>query len=172
MFDLRAVRLTPGEKHRAELAVAIASFTVGGEAYTVSPDPAAVAFAVTRLRDAFVFDEAFAVEVSGPCHRCLGAATIALPVSAQEYHALHPEPGAEEEMTSPYYSDDAIDTERMASDAVILAMPLQVLCREDCLGLCPGCGADLNAGPCQCPPEEPDGRWAVLRDLLGPDAQL
>jgi uncharacterized protein len=171
VFDLRSVTLAPGEHYRAEIAVAIPPFTVGGEAYTATPDPCGVAFAVTRLRDGFVFEERFDVVVHGPCHRCLGAASTPLGVEAEEYHALHPEPGAEEEMTSPYFHDETIDTERMAVDAVILAMPIQVLCREDCRGLCAGCGADLNAGPCQCPPEEPDGRWSALRGLIEPDAQ-
>ncbi len=40
-----------------------------------------------------------------------------------------------------------------------------ILCREDCAGLCPSCGANLNAGACDCPPPSPDSRWDALRDV-------
>ena len=50
-------------------------------------------------------------------------------------------------------------------DAVLLELPLAPLCRPDCAGLCPTCGADLNEGPCACPPAEGDPRWAALDAL-------
>ena len=126
-------------------------------------------FAVTRLRNGWVFDEKFDVEVHGACHRCLEEAVVDLDIEAQEFHSLDPELAGDEDMTSPYLLvDDVLDTDRMASDAVILAMPVQVLCRIDCAGLCPRCGANLNEGPCNCPPEEPDQRWSKLGELLEP----
>jgi uncharacterized protein len=167
MFDLRSLRLSPGEQHRQRLPVEIAEFTVGGAAYVAVPPVADAAFAVTRLRNGWVFDEKFAVEVHGPCHRCLEEAVVELDIAVQEFHTLDPELATDEDMVSPYLSDDdQLDTDRMASDAVILAMPVQVLCRDDCLGLCPRCGANLNEGPCSCPPEQPDERWSKLRELL------
>jgi uncharacterized protein len=45
-------------------------------------------------------------------------------------------------------------------------MPLRVLCREDCAGLCPTCGTDLNHDTCSCVTETVDERWSALRDLL------
>lgn len=45
------------------------------------------------------------------------------------------------------------------------ALPMQPLCRSDCRGLCPRCGHDLNQGPCGCPTEEHDERWAALANL-------
>jgi uncharacterized protein len=52
----------------------------------------------------------------------------------------------------------------MVREELILAVPPYVLCREDCRGLCPQCGNDLNEGPCSCSPE-PDPRWAKLEAL-------
>jgi uncharacterized protein len=68
---------------------------------------------------------------------------------------------------------DHLDLLPLARDAVLLNLPLAPLCREDCVGLCPTCGADLADGDCGC--EEPSGdpRWAALdalRDLGGADA--
>jgi uncharacterized protein len=48
----------------------------------------------------------------------------------------------------------------------ILALPQKMLCREECAGLCPLCGANLNRGTCDCRPGEVDARWSDLRRLL------
>jgi uncharacterized protein len=168
MFDLRSISLGTGEQHRETLPVTIAPFSLGGTDYHAVPEVVACDFAVTRLRNGWVFDERFEVELHGTCHRCLGDAVVQGEIEAHEFHAFRPGPGAEDEMTSEYLVDDELDTDRMATDAVVLAMPFQVLCRDDCLGLCPRCGTNLNEGPCDCPPvAEPDPRWSALRDALG-----
>ncbi|MFW6010061.1 MAG: YceD family protein [Actinomycetota bacterium] len=60
----------------------------------------------------------------------------------------------------------AIDLTTMVRDAVLLDLPVRVLCREDCQGLCPRCGADRNHTDCgHRPGEEPDPRWAKLAEL-------
>jgi uncharacterized protein len=149
MFDLRSITLGAGEQHREELPVTIPPFTIGGEEYRAEPETVPVDFAVTRMRTGWVFDERFHASVHGTCHRCLGEAVLGLDVEAREVHAFRPHPGAEEDMTCEYLRDDVLDTDRMATDALILEMPVQVLCRDDCRGLCPTCGADLNVAPCE-----------------------
>ncbi len=61
--------------------------------------------------------------------------------------------------------DDKADLDEIMTTAFVLSMDSKLLCREDCKGLCPTCGKDLNEGPCDCRPE-PDERLAVLRQLL------
>jgi len=58
----------------------------------------------------------------------------------------------------------AIDLTEAVREELLLAVPQYVVCRDDCRGLCPRCGADLNAGPCGCAPET-DPRWAALTKL-------
>ena len=60
---------------------------------------------------------------------------------------------------------DQADLDDILTTAVVLNMDSKQLCSEDCKGLCPRCGADLNLGPCGCKPE-PDPRLAVLQQLL------
>ena len=63
-------------------------------------------------------------------------------------------------------ADGVIDLRAWARDALALTVPTQVLCRADCAGLCPVCGADLNeAGPDHGHEREPDPRWAKLSEL-------
>ena len=60
---------------------------------------------------------------------------------------------------------DELDLDQVAAEQILLALPMRVVCRDDCAGLCPSCGANRNVeGACHCEPE-PDPRWAALRDL-------
>ena len=61
--------------------------------------------------------------------------------------------------------DDEVDLDALTTTAFVLAMESKNLCSEDCKGICPGCGADLNVEPCRCKPEV-DPRLAVLAKLL------
>jgi len=69
----------------------------------------------------------------------------------------------EEEDEVYLYDDDHLDLVSMLREQVILAAPMQPLCREDCLGLCPQCGQNLNDRRCACPPERGSSPFRVLR---------
>ena len=62
------------------------------------------------------------------------------------------------------YEGDSVDVDELVREQILLALPSRNLCREDCKGLCPKCGADLNAGQCSCEQGETDPRWATLAD--------
>lgn len=59
--------------------------------------------------------------------------------------------------------DGLLDIDDYVRSAVILELPSRFLCREDCKGLCPKCGVDLNAATCSCGDNEPDPRWDALK---------
>lgn len=60
------------------------------------------------------------------------------------------------------------DAEPLIREDILLSMPTKVLCRDDCLGICPRCGKDLNDGPCDCK-KEADPRWDALLQLTQED---
>jgi uncharacterized protein len=94
--------------------------------------------------------------------RCLQPAAPRFEVDAREVDR----PGEGEELDSPYVSaDQVLDVRAWARDALALELPAQIVCREDCAGLCAQCGADLNADPDHAHEPEPDPRWAKLREL-------
>jgi uncharacterized protein len=62
--------------------------------------------------------------------------------------------------------DGFLDLGPVVRQLAVLAVPMQVYCRPDCLGLCPECGANLNEGPCNCEPDDVDPRLTGLRSLL------
>ena len=75
-----------------------------------------------------------------------------------------PDVEAEDEGDDRYfYQGDHIELAPMLREHIILASPMQPLCRENCAGLCVRCGKDLNEGPCQCPAEAPSTTIRVIR---------
>ena len=64
------------------------------------------------------------------------------------------------------FDGDFIDITELVRDTVLAAQPLSKLCKPDCKGLCPVCGADLNQGDCGCDRFIPDPRMAALQELL------
>lgn len=162
-FDLGGLRLSAGEGRRLELAVGIEPFDLGGERYAVEPSPVPVRLDVSRATgDGYVLRLRFDAPLAGQCMRCLEPATPAFSVDVREVS----QPGEGEELSSPYVDHGLLDLRSWARDALALTLPATVLCREDCAGLCPVCGIDLNtAGPDHHHEREPDPRWAKLSEL-------
>jgi uncharacterized protein len=105
--------------------------------------------------------------LTGECARCLDPVTSTMEVSFQELY-LYQSADADEEADDEerFLDGDLLDLEPAFRDAVVLALPLSPLCREDCPGLCPECGAHLaEAGPDHGHGENVDPRWASLRQI-------
>jgi uncharacterized protein len=64
-------------------------------------------------------------------------------------------------------SSDSFQINNLVRETIILALPLKPLCCEECKGLCPICGIDLNKSRCSCVKGKTDPRWEKLKDLLG-----
>jgi uncharacterized protein len=161
-FNLRRLRLRPGEEHREALEVELAPFEFGGQRYVPVPEKVPAELVVTRATTGTVFALAFETRLHGPCYRCLGAAVLDVPIAVREYQASSPDT---EELTTPYLVDDRLDVSAWARDAVSLALPDKILCRPDCAGLCPVCGKNLNEEPHEHEEEDADPRWSALEAL-------
>ena len=163
LFDLRALGLSAGEGRRFSLEVALDPLELAGERYEPRPARVPARLDVARMTGGgHSLRLRFAAGVEGPCMRCLGPAAPSAEIDAREVD----QPGETEDLDSPYLDDGVLDLRSWARDALLLALPTQVLCREHCAGLCPVCAADLNlAGPEHAHEREPDPRWAKLREL-------
>jgi len=162
-FDLGRLRLTSGEGRRLELEVGLDALQFGGETYVITPEVVEAILDISRTtRNGHALRLRFDASLHGPCMRCLDPARPAVSVDSREVD----QPGEVEELRSPYVEDDVLDLRAWARDALALALPVQLLCRPDCAGLCPVCGTDLNeAGPEHAHEREPDPRWAKLGEL-------
>ena len=160
-FDLGRLGLTSGEGRKLELLVHVDPFEYSGQKYAVTPELIPVRLDVSRTTaSGYALRLRFAASLEGPCMRCLDPASPSFEVDAREVHL----PGGGEDLTSPYM-DEELDLATWARDALALTLPAQLTCREDCAGLCPQCGANLNEDPDHAHEAEPDTRWAKLSEL-------
>lgn len=106
------------------------------------------------------------------CDRCLKRVDI--PVSftinelISETDILHPADADD----YPYMKGYELDTDILIGNEILINWPGKILCREDCKGICPKCGKDLNQGDCGCDTFEPDPRLAVLKDIFIADKEV
>lgn len=106
--------------------------------------------------------------ISLVCSRCLKEISyqINAPMQvtmAESYNSRQFEEAGEEFLEVDHNGD--VDLSSCVREAILFNLPLIPLCRDDCQGICPGCGVDLNLAKCQCQPQEIDPRWQKLKDL-------
>jgi uncharacterized protein len=115
-------------------------------------------------------------EVEVNCDRCLAPHVVPLraefdvsyepaaAVAEDEHAELH-----EEDLAASVYEGESLDVDELTREQILLALPARSLCREECKGLCPTCGQDLNAQTCACEQKEIDPRWAGLAAIKNRD---
>lgn len=109
------------------------------------------------------------------CDRCLGPvpAPVSVDFVANFVRAGDPTVEAkelhDEDLEVSVYDGGAVDIDELVREQILLALPARQLCRDDCAGLCPACGKNLNTESCDCAQHETDPRWAALADLKQSD---
>ena len=140
-IELARFAPSPGDGRRLELELEPGSFELGGHRYDAEPAEIPARLEVSRTASGYALHLSFDAHLDGPCMRCLGDARAAVAVDAREVD----QPGTDdEELRSPYVSEGELDLAAWAHDALLLALPQQLLCRPECAGLCPVCGESLN----------------------------
>ena len=140
-FNVRS--LSFGEHNEAErrLFVDVTPFLLGGIDYDVAGGGLDLVVRVSRVGRRVTLRGDGAAVLTGPCQRCLGDAALPVPVACVEYVADGESVAGDEE---PYVHGYLLDLERWVRDTIAESLPAQILCRDDCRGLCAVCGADLN----------------------------
>ena len=145
------------------------AFASEQESFTVVR-PVALAFDIFKDKAHFRLVGQVTTVLNLPCGRCLES--FSLPVDASfdlRYQPHTANTGAgereieEDDLSTAFYEDDTIDLGQLMREQFYLVLPMKPLCREDCRGLCPMCGMNLNRGKCGCTREWEDPRLAVLK---------
>ncbi|MBA7665054.1 hypothetical protein ES703_73120 [subsurface metagenome] len=107
------------------------------------------------------------------CSRCLGLfeCLLALDIEEEYFPTVDvvsgaPLPLPDESGLFTIDENHELDLTGVVQQYALLAIPMKPLCRQDCAGLCPVCGQNLNQGACKCLPREADPRWAELKKIL------
>lgn len=135
--------------------------------------PTSIDGLATRVGETVTLGLKVQTSIDIQCGRCLEP--LIIPVNSELKYTLAPapeetegpeieiSPDSADEVNFGYYQEDEIDLEPIVLEQIVLQIPIKPLCREDCKGLCPKCGADLNVESCDCRADSVDLRFAVLK---------
>jgi len=125
---------------------------------------------VTREGDRVELEGELNANVEFNCDRCLNPTRV--PVSQRFDLVYVPPLGTgdetelgEDDLQVGFYRDQIIDLDDLVREQIELALPMSRVCREQCKGLCPVCGANLNDSQCNCTTTPVDPRWAALKEF-------
>ena len=119
---------------------------------------------VTNSSGVIVLDGEIKPELKVTCARCGKEINYSEPIKLQA--KITDKLANEDDEEFVLLQDFALDIDELVRTALILEMPSRFLCVEDCKGLCPKCGCDLNEGSCNCDLKDRDPRWDVLKDYF------
>lgn len=149
----------PGSEKHLDLEVTVDDVGIDDDRFRPS-DPVRVHLRLEALTDGIVVNGEVVAAWHGTCRRCAAAAGGVL---HSEVHELY-----QDVVTDPDafpLEGDQLDLEPMVREVLVLDAPMSPLCRDDCAGLCPQCGTDLNSGTCSCDAPPSDPRWGALDQL-------
>lgn len=163
----------PGDSYPVAGTVDAPSYSVGEKEFALD---GGISYDVvlTHTGDGVLVTGIVRAGATGACDLCLEPAHIDIAGEIQEYYLFEEpdDPDAYEDGFEVVGPERVIDLSGPIADAVIMDTPFVVLCRPDCKGLCPRCGANLNEGPCGCAEREAEERamsddnpFAVLKNL-------
>lgn len=142
-----------------------------GDAFRVAA-PVDLAFDIYKDKEQFRLVGQVRTTLELPCSRCLEPFTWPIDSSFDlryQPHAVNTGEGEreieEDDLTTAFYENETIDLGQLMREQFYLSVPMKPLCTEDCQGLCPTCGTNLNKSTCDCKPEWEDPRLAVLKTL-------
>ena len=161
ILELESVFQVDGARVPFDYAFSMADVAIGGEQPFVSP--VHVVGEVNNRAGIVTLSATASYTYDAPCDRCAERTVrdTSVPVEHALVKAL--ENGPDDEYIE--VPDLKLDLDALVREDILLALPTKYLCKEDCKGLCPLCGQNLNKGQCSCSaPKDP--RWDVLSQLL------
>ena len=161
LIDVRPILYTPGRRLEFRFEMDLSDVEFSGR--TPVARPVQVSGEVRNTGGLLELELTAQTVLDAVCDRCGRAFSLDKAVPYRCMLAEKLENGENDEIE--LLEDGKADAGELARTAFILGMDTKTLCSEDCKGLCPRCGADLNLGPCSCK-RETDPRLAVLAKLL------
>ena len=130
--------------------------------------PVTMAIQIDKASDELIVTIDWQTMISGSCDRCAEPLQTPLSDTLSVVYTYDPQERGEEDEEVLLISESTrqVDLTDHLRQSLILALPLKLLCREECKGLCSRCGANLNNESCSCPPDPVDPRWEKLEQLF------
>ena len=165
VLDTRELGRRPGSQREVELTVP-APAQLGIEVLSVPEGaPVELDLRLEAVMEGVLVTGTAHASLDGECARCLEPISDEIEVRFQELFVYDQDVDPDEELEVSKLQDDLVDLEPLLRDAVVLALPFQPLCNDDCPGLCTECGARLADDPHHTHDAAIDPRWAALAEL-------
>ena len=167
-----------GQRAHFERTFAPSAFDPQDSEYRVAA-PAALSIDVQKLGpNAFGVSGRVTTKLEMECSRCVESFGVSVDaqfdlryVPASENAGEGEREVGEEDLATAFYREGMIDLIELMREQFVLALPMKPLCRDECRGLCPQCGTNLNTSQCDCAPAWEDPRLAPLKSLLSRDKE-
>jgi len=164
-LDLRQFESFPAE-FSAEIEASSMEYEIAGVEFR---DFMTVKIDIQKVKDEYYCHGRAAVPVEEECSRCLNPFDAEL--SGNFSFIIRTSEGKnpaadEEDILYTKGNEPVVELNDIIRETLLLSLPLKPLCSEECRGLCPSCGVNLNEETCDCRNEESDERWEGLKDLL------
>lgn len=163
--NLTDVLTSEGMKMSREIPLEMTCYENGIESVEIiSASPVSLS-AVNVEEGKAVLNGHVEISLRGTCDRCLTEVPVVLKLDFERM-ILSPEIQGEEADDFSYMDGFSLDVDALVHDEILINWPAKILCKEDCRGICPVCGQNLNERECGCDTFVPDPRMAVIQDIF------
>ena len=167
--DLAGILSGKYEEIPIEESVALPEMLKSGNLLTFLGDVHVAGKLYVHKDSVICFSGALEAEIETLCGRCLIPLTTDVKIDFDETVYAKEEEASNDLIVEP--DGETIDLEEFIFNLFELKLPMKFLCKEDCKGLCPNCGVNLNTSACSCQEEQIDERFAKLKILLDDGAE-
>ncbi len=133
-------------------------------------EPVVIKGVLTNTKKGILFEADGNTEAVYLCSRCLER--VRVPIQFNINEMFYPSGSVENEKEAETFCDDEMDLTDVIQRSILENLPMKVVCKEECKGLCPKCGKNLNEGDCDCNDTEFDPRLESLRTLFNVDEEV
>ena len=168
LINLSEVFTCEGKKKTYEAELEMDSFVTAQSAYEIT-EKSPVVITVTNLGDRkLLLEIETKMTLSIPCARCLEPVAYSCELEFDRSADMNEsdDDRVEELDEQPYLYGYNLDVDQLVCNELLLSLPMKVLCREDCKGICNRCGTNLNYGTCDCDTRALDPRMSVIQDIF------
>ncbi len=168
IVNISEILSTPKKSEHYSIPVDMEAFVMGGEHYPFrSKAPVTLTIANMGNREIAITGH-IEVELLIPCARCLEdvPTTFSLDIDKTIDLKKSDEDRINDLDETCYIDHSSLDVDLLVSNEILIHFPMKTLCREDCKGICPKCGQNLNLGECGCDRESLDPRMSAIRDIF------
>lgn len=164
-IDVSRLKSTQGDVRAIEMDVNLEPLKADAEVFIFN-EPLHLSLKATSIGDAIAVSGQIRANITVACGNCLESFILPLSTDISEAYYNQSQEGVEAGEEWIPYSGDFIDITPEVVRNILLELPMRLVCKEECRGLCPGCGENLNSSRCTCSKENIDPRLAKLKSLL------